>query len=76
MNRYFFTILLFMLFQPAVNGQEREYLLPLMPDINVPDILIKYEQTIREYLVRDKDRKKHDMTTRVVVVSSSTLPFS
>lgn len=74
MSRCVFTIILFILAQFVSYGQEREHLLPPKSNIDMPDVLIKYEQTLRDHLGQDKDKTWHGMLARVVVQSS--LPFS
>lgn len=74
MSRCVFTIMLFILAQFVSYGQEREHLLPLKSNIDMPDVLIKYEQTLRDHLGQDKDKAWHGMLARVIVQSS--LPFS
>lgn len=74
MIRCVVTIMLFILAQFVSYGQERKHLLPLTSNIDMPDVLIKYEQTLRDYLVQDQDKTWHGMLARVIVQSS--LPFS
>lgn len=64
-----------MLIQSVTYGQERKHLLPLSSNIDKPDLLIKYDQVVRDHLVRD-GKRLHGSLARVVVQSSLILPFS
>lgn len=75
MNYRFLIIVLFLLSRLISNGQEKEHLLPLRADIDNPDIIIKYDQAIRNRLVKDYEIR-HKMLARVVIEASLILPFS
>lgn len=75
MNRYFFITLLCLFIRIVSNGQEKEHLLPLLSNFDMYDVLIKYDQVVRDHLVRD-GKRLHGSLARVVVQSTLILPFS